>query len=92
MLYAQALTNFASCLKVFTGKYPFPNATNVNVVLIIAKGERPPKPPGGEALGLGPALWKLTEECWNQNPEKRPDIANVLRRFNTIVDAGLCTC
>jgi len=89
--YVQALTRFTSCWKVFTGKVPFPNATNVHVVIMISKGERPQKPPGGEALGLGPALWKLTEECWNPNPERRPDIDNVLRHFQAIVDTGFWT-
>lgn len=87
--YVQALTRSAFCSKVFTGKVPFPNATNVHVVIMISRGERPQKPPGGEALGLGPALWRLTEECWNPNPERRPDIVNVLRRFQAIVDTGL---
>ena len=72
-----------SHLKVFTGRIPFPDANNVQVILLISKGKRPPKPAGGEALGLVPALWRLTEECWRQNPERRPDIDNVLRRFKT---------
>lgn len=78
-------------LKVFTGRIPFSNAINVQVIIMMSRGERPPKPAGGEAIGLAPALWKLTEECWHQNPDKRPDIANVLRRFQAIVDAGKCT-
>ena len=89
--YVQVLTRFAFCSKVFTGKVPFPNATNVHVVIMISRGERPQKPPGGEALGLGPALWRLTEECWNPNPERRPDSDNVLRRFQAIGDTGLWT-
>ena len=77
-------------LKVFTGKIPFPETINVQVIILMSKGERPQKPPGVEALGLVPALWKLTEDCWHQTPERRPDIANVLRRFQAIVDAGPC--
>ena len=77
-----------SRLKLFTGKVPFPNAINVQVVVLMSRQERPPRPAGGEALGLVPALWKLTEECWSQNPERRPDIDNVLRRFQ---DIGECT-
>jgi len=85
----QTLKRLTCCFKVFTGKIPFPNSTTVHVVIMISKGERPPKLPGGETLGLGPAVWKLTEECWSQSPEKRPDAANVLRRFQAIVDTGL---
>lgn len=79
------------CLKVFTGKVPFPNAINVQVVIMMSRGDRPSRPSGGEALGLTTALWRLTEECWSQNPERRPDIDNVLRRFQGIGDAGECT-
>ena len=56
----------------------------------MSKGERPPKPTGGEAFGFVPTLWRLTEECWHQNPDRRPDIDNVLRRFQAVVDAGKC--
>ncbi|KAF9789522.1 kinase-like domain-containing protein [Thelephora terrestris] len=76
-------------VEVFTGKIPFPDAINVQVIILMSKGDRPSKPPGVEALGLVPALWKLTEECWHQSPERRPDIANVLRRFQAIVEPGL---
>jgi len=75
--------------KVFTGKIPFPKSTNVRVVIMISKGERPPRPPGSESLGLGSMVWKLTEECWNQSPEKRPDATSALQRFQAIVDIGL---
>lgn len=73
---------------MFTGKIPFPGFVNVHVVLMVSRGERPQRPPGGERLGLGSAVWKLTEECWNQNPDRRPDIASVLRRFQDIFSAG----
>lgn len=55
---------------------------------MVSKGERPPRPPGGERLGLGTAVWRLTEECWNQTPDRRPDVTSVLRRFQYIVSAG----
>lgn len=77
-------------LKVFTGKIPFPTAINVQVIIMMSRGERPPKPVGGETLGLTPALWRLTEECWSQNPERRPDIDDIALRFQAIVDGGKC--
>lgn len=75
-------------MKVFTGKMPFPDSINVHVIIMISRGERPSRPSGSETLGLTTALWRLTEECWNQNPERRPDIVNILRRFQAIVDTG----
>lgn len=54
------------------------------------KGGRPPKPNGVDNLGHGPAIWKLTEECWSQSARKRPDTATVLRRFQDILSASVC--
>jgi serine/threonine protein kinase len=85
----QALTMFTSRFKVFTGQIPFPNAINVNVIIMISRGERPPKPLGCEPLGLGPTVWRLTEECWSQNPGRRPDVTSILRRFQAIIDTGV---
>ncbi|KAF9789530.1 kinase-like domain-containing protein [Thelephora terrestris] len=75
-------------VEAFTGRVPFPNLSDAYVVISIMKGVRPQKPSNGESRGLGPAIWKLTEDCWNQNREKRPDIASVLRRFQAIFCAG----
>ena len=61
----------------------------MQVIILMSKGDRPSRPPGADALGLVPALWKLTEECWSQNPDKRPDVANVLRRFLSIMNSGM---
>jgi len=76
-------------VEAFTGEIPFPECVDAQVMLTISKGRRPPKPPGRERLGLLPAIWKLTKECWNQNPDRRPDVASVLRRFQVIVNTGL---
>jgi hypothetical protein len=56
---------------------------------MVSGGERPPKPPGGKNLGLGPAVWKLTKECWYQNPDIRPDVGDALRRLQAIVNTGV---
>ena len=84
----QVLMRLTHRSKVFTGNIPFPNSTNVRVVIMISRGERPQKPPGSEGIGLGPTVWKLTEECWDQSPEKRPDVTSVLRRFQAVIDTG----
>ena len=81
--------NFAPCFKVFTGQIPFPKFTDVNVVSLISKGERPPKPLGGEELGLRPEVWKLAEDCWNQDHTKRPDVITVFQRFREIFTTGI---
>ena len=80
---------FTLCSQVFTGRVPFPKITNAHVVVLVAAGERPPKPPGGEALGLRPEVWKLAGDCWNQDPVKRPDVVTVSQRFRKIMTTDL---
>jgi len=85
----RAIITFTPCFKVFTGKVPFPKSTDAQVVHSVSKGGRPPKPPGGEELGLRPKVWELTMDCWNQECTKRPDIATVFQRFREIMTPGL---
>ena len=48
--FFQILTGLTLCSKVFTGKIPFLNINNVHVLISVSRGNRPPKPPGGEVL------------------------------------------
>lgn len=89
MLPVQVLTTSTSPFKVFTGDIPFPEYTDANIIVLVSNGKRPGKPQGGEKLGLEPAVWELTQDCWNQDREKRPDIAEVFRRFKAVVTTDL---
>ena len=70
-----------------TGQQPFAHIKRTPEVLIRStQGERPKKPEGADALemakrGLDDNLWQLLEECWDQNPKKRPNIHQVLERL-----------
>jgi len=65
-------------IELYTGKIPFPNSPDPTVILLVARGRRPPKPVSGEALGLTPTIWELTKRCWHKNPAKRPDTSEIL--------------
>ena len=60
-------------------------STNENVVVLVSAGKRPQKPLDGAKLGLEPGVWEITEECWNQDSGKRPNITEVFHRFKVIV-------
>jgi len=45
---------------------------------MVMRGERPPWPVQAEALGLTPAIWKLTKRCWHKTPTKWPGTSEIL--------------
>ena len=56
---------------------------------MVSRGERPPKPASAEVLGLTPAVWKLTKECWHKKAAKRPNTSEILARLEGMM---LPTC
>lgn len=73
-------------VEVFTGKVPFGSMKNEAVVISIAKGKRPEKPPAAEELGLTADMWRFIEKCWNQNPSERPNITEVVDAWEGFVN------
>jgi len=67
--------------EIFTGKIPFEEQRNEAVVLHILRGGRPEMPENAQAVGLTGEIWKLLERCWQQNPNKRPAITEVVRNW-----------
>jgi len=63
-------------IEVFTGELPFGSVRHETAILMIARGQRPEKPP--ESCGLTTEMWKFIQRCWHQNPTKRPDIDAVV--------------
>jgi len=72
-------------VEVFAGKVPFGDVKNESVVLQIVAGKRPDKPLAAEQLGLSAEMWKFTEKCWSQNPNKRPSIDQVVNAWEGFV-------
>jgi serine/threonine protein kinase len=72
-------------VEVFAGKVPFGDMKNESVVVQIVAGKRPEKPLAAEQLGLSVEMWKFIEKCWNQNPNKRPSMDQVVNTWEGFV-------
>jgi len=75
-------------VEVFTGKLPFGEQRSEAVVLRISQGGRPEMPEAAQAVavGLTGEIWKLLESCWQQNPEERPTMEEIVRRWERFVE------
>jgi len=69
--------------KVFTGNFPFHNRTPTAVGVDVLSGNRPERPTDPK---LTDDLWDLTEQCWDQDPQERPEITEVVLRLRTCVE------
>jgi len=60
--------------KGFTGTVPFNQHTSVVALMHVLRGRRPPRPVHPD---LTNELWRLIQQCWDQNPYKRPQMSEV---------------
>jgi len=67
-------------IEIFTGEHPFDSWNDQQVTLLLSQGTRPGRP---EHEQFTPKMWSLTRKCWKQNPKKRPDIEEVLRKLTS---------
>ena len=68
----------SSVSKLFTVKVPFHNSVSATVVVDVLSGNRPDRPTDPR---LTDNLWDLTKNCWNHDPQGRPDISEVVLRL-----------
>jgi hypothetical protein len=73
------------------GERPFPEFTDHNVVFLILKGKRPPKPHHFDAPGMTLAVWKIAEKCWHEKAKERPDVNGILKHLENLANPGVCT-
>ncbi|KAG8944994.1 hypothetical protein FRC03_001834, partial [Tulasnella sp. 419] len=60
-------------------------ALDVQVIKDIEQGFRHRRPRGtAETQGLTDAIWRLIEDCWNQDPLDRPAMSHVASRLQTL--------
>ncbi|KAF9643286.1 kinase-like protein [Thelephora ganbajun] len=71
-------------IELYTGNIPFPDRQDLSVILMVARGKRPPKLVSAKALGLTPAVWELAKRCWHKKPAKRPDTLEILAHLEGI--------
>ena len=75
-------------VEVFTGKIPFGEQKNEAVVMLISRGGRPEMPEDAREVGLTNDMWALLENCWQEDPYRRPSIEEVVRRWREFVEDG----
>ena len=91
MIESKAADVFAFAMlavEVFTGKIPFGEQKNEAVVMLISRGGRPEMPEDAREVGLTNDMWALLENCWQEDPYRRPSIEEVVRRWREFVEDG----
>lgn len=73
-------------VEVFTGKVPFGGKKDEAVLLLISNGGRPEMPPNAQEVGLTAEMWNVVESCWKQNPNKRPTMQEVAKKWQRFVE------
>ena len=71
-----AQTFYSRSLQIFTGAVPFSGRSDVQVLLAVVQGGRPPRPAHPT---FTEKLWTLMQRCWDQDPHLRPDASEVVR-------------
>ena len=62
--------------QVFTGVTPFSQSQPAAVISAILAGKRPSQP---THPAFTSELWMLTQRCWTQDPQLRPEVSKVLK-------------
>ena len=65
--------------ETISGNLPFHEHTDLNVVMMVSKGECPPR--GVRFTG---SLWEMLELCWASHPSSRPSIEDVLQGLEAV--------
>ena len=73
-------------VEVFTGNVPFEEQKNEAVILRISLGGRPEMPGDAQTMGLTAEMWELLGSCWQQDPEERPTMEEVVKRWEKFVE------
>ena len=71
--------------EVFTGKVPFEDETQATSALRILRKDRPEMPENAQAVGLTGEMWTFLGSCWQQDPEKRPVMEEVVRKWQGFI-------
>mmetsp|Transcript_8085 Transcript_8085/g.13859 ORF Transcript_8085/g.13859 Transcript_8085/m.13859 type:complete len:446 (+) Transcript_8085:75-1412(+) len=77
-VYAFGMT----CWELYTGQPPFRGMKQMEVGLFVVRGGRPPFPPGTNDAD---PFVQLIKRCWDQNPDKRPTMAEAHKHLQDIV-------
>ena len=64
---------------MFTGKEPFPEIEQPNMVVTrVTDGERPQRPQESTTLGLSDELWAVIQSSWSHEVVDRPSLSTIV--------------
>ncbi|KAJ7583144.1 kinase-like domain-containing protein, partial [Mycena floridula] len=67
------------CYEIFAGRIPFYDVYNeMAVSLKVIRGNRPARP---ETPELENDVWDLIQDCWKEDPDKRPTATQIVQRL-----------
>ena len=68
--------------QIYSGKAPFYDLRADSAVLLhVIKGGRPTRP-SGPGRTMPEELWNIVKAAWHHQPSKRPDVTEILRRYD----------
>jgi len=71
-------------LEILTGKIPFFSVVNdMSVMFKVLNGKRPERKSYPQDT-FSDIMWGILIDCWNQDPEERPDMRTVIQRLEVI--------
>ena len=72
--------------EVLTGCPPFgkEGRRSAEVTMRVIEGKRPSKPENAEDTGFDGGTWKLVQQCWNGNRDKRPTVEDICNHFQRV--------
>jgi serine/threonine protein kinase len=80
-----------TAIEIYTGSPPFYHIRqDYAVVATLSDGGRPNRPVAkGDSHGMDDCLWGITEECWAQEPRRRPSASDFKQRLEARRDERL---
>ncbi|QRV92191.1 Tyrosine-protein kinase SPK-1 [Ceratobasidium sp. AG-Ba] len=87
-VYALGMT----ILEAITGNMPWPDLSERSVIFAVTIKKAHPERPEAHIPTYserGDILWSLLKECWESDPESRPDVEQVRNIMKTVTSEGL---
>ena len=75
--------------EVITGTRPFGRRRMAELPLLTARGIRPGRPEDPVAIEFGQGRWEFAEQCWDENPERRPTAREALEHFERVAKTSI---
>ena len=70
--------------EVIAGVQPYRLRKVWEIAILTIQGSRPPKPQAPVPAGFGQGTWEFAEQCWDENPTRRPSAGAALEHFERV--------